>query len=195
MRIVMNILASLTGLYMLLAFIRIMLTWFGSAQYGKPAEILGRITDPYLDWWRRSVPIRAGSLDLSPIAGMVFLSLLQNIFSVTARFGSISLGIILAIILSAVWSALSALLGFFLIVLILRFIAYITNRNIYGVFWHVVDLISQPILYRINRLFFKNRIINYLSSLILSSLFLLALLIAGNLAVRAGSELLLRLPF
>jgi YggT family protein len=195
MRVIMNILASLTGLYMLLAFVRIMLSWFGSAQYGKPVEILGRITDPYLDWWRRTVPIRAGALDLSPIAGMVFLSLLQNIFAVTARFGSISLGIILAIVLSAVWSALSSLLGFFIIVLILRFIAYITNRNIYGVFWHIVDLISQPILYRINRLFFKNRIINYLSSLILSTLFLLALLIAGSLAVGKGSELLLRLPF
>ncbi|MDR2257638.1 MAG: YggT family protein, partial [Treponema sp.] len=69
MRIIMNLLAGLTGLYTLLIFIRIMLTWFGNVRFGRPAEILGRITDPYLDWWRR-FPLRAGFLDLSPILGL-----------------------------------------------------------------------------------------------------------------------------
>jgi YggT family protein len=185
----MNVLAGLTGLYTLLIFIRILLTWFSGASYGKPGEILRRVTDPYLDFWRGLPGLRAGFLDLSPIAGMAALSLAQNIFSTLANYGRISLGIILGITLSALWSAASFILGFFIIVLVLRFIAYLTNRNVYGSFWRIIDTISQPLLYRVNRIIFGKRLVNYLNGLIVALLALLALRVAGGFAVR----LLLRL--
>jgi YggT family protein len=187
----MNILATLTGLYMLLIFVRIMLTWFSASQYGRPIEILGRITDPYLLWWRNHLRLRAGVLDLSPIAGMAALSVAYTIFSAIARSGSIHIGTILAIILSAFWSAASFVLGFFIVVLILRFIAYMTNRNIYGTFWHLVDVISQPVLYRIIHFFFRNRILNYLSGIIFSVFVLLVLYAAGKILTGIGVALLL----
>jgi YggT family protein len=191
----MNFLAALTGFYTLLIFVRVMISWFSGANYGRPVEILRRVTDPYLAWWSRFSFLRAGYLDLSPIAGMAFLSLLQNVFGTIARTGQIKLGIILFIVLSSLWSALSFVIGFFIIVLILRFIAYMTNRGVYGGFWRIVDTISQPVLYRITRIFFRSRIVNYLSGLILSTLSLLFLFVAGGIAVRIVSLLLLRLPF
>jgi YggT family protein len=66
-----------------------------------------------------------------------------------------------------------------------------TNRNTYGTFWRLVDVISQPVLYRITRFFFRNRIINYLSGIIFSIFILLALYIAGKILVGAGTALLL----
>jgi YggT family protein len=190
----MNLLANLAALYSLLILIRVMLTWFSGAQYGKPVELLSTVTDPYLDWWRRVLRLRAGFLDLSPIAAMAALSLAQSIFSTIARYGRISLGIILFIVLSAVWSAVSFLLGFCLIVLILRFIAFMTNRNIYSTFWRIIDTISQPLLYRISRILFGKRLVSYLAKIIAAIVVLAAIWIGGGFALRLLTRLLLKLP-
>ncbi|MCL2126982.1 MAG: YggT family protein, partial [Treponema sp.] len=153
-----------------------------------------RVTDPYLDWWRRTLNLRAGFIDLSPVAAMAALSIAQTVCSSAARQGRISLGIILFVCLSALWSALSFLLGFCLIVLVLRFIAYIGNSNIYSPFWRIIDSISQPLLYRINRIIFGKRIVNYMTGITASIIALAAAWVLGRLLVGLLSGLLLRSP-
>jgi YggT family protein len=180
---------------MLLIFIRVMLSWFSAPALGRPAELLARITDPYLDWWRRFPILRTGFLDLSPIAALAVLSMVQTICGIVARSGRISLGILLAIVLQAAWSVLSFVLGFFIIVLILRLIAYLSNRNIYSTFWRIVDSISQPVLYRITRIFYRRRLINYLAGILLSLGVLAALGIGGYFLVTWLTGVLLLLPF
>jgi YggT family protein len=187
-------LAGLAGLYSLLIVVRIILTWFGGNYYGRPAELLARATDPYLDWWRRTVRLQAGFLDLSPVAAMAALSLLQSLFTTIARQGRISLGIILAVALLAAWSAVSFLLGFCLIIIGLRLVVYIANRNIYGPFWRIIDTISQPLLYRINRIIFGKRLVNYLAGLITAAAALAVIWAGGRLAVFWLVRLLYRFP-
>jgi YggT family protein len=190
----MNILASVTGIYMFLIFIRLILTWFSGVSYGKPIEILTSLTDPYLNWFRRFPFLRAGFIDLSPIAAMMVLSMVNNVFLTLGRYGGISLGIILAIFLSALWSALSFILGFFIIVLGLRLFAFLTNRNIYGPFWKIVDAISQPVLYRINRIIFRRRLVKYLTGLVISLAALLVLMLVMRFVILRATLLLIRLP-
>lgn len=190
----MNLLAGLAGLYSLLILIRMILTWFSGAYYGKPAELLARITDPYLDWWRHILPLRVGYLDLSPIIAMSALSLAQSIFATIARYGKINVGIILAIVLSALWSAFSFVLGFCLIILILRFVAYMTSRNINSAFWRIIDTISRPLLYRVSRIIFGRRTVNYMTGIITATVTLAAIWIGGGLAVRLLTALLIKLP-
>jgi YggT family protein len=194
MQRIMDILGSLAGAYMLLIFVRVMLTWFSGAHFGRPAAILSRITDPYLNWWRRFPILRTGFIDLSPIAAMAALSLAQNVFNIVARSGFISLGLVLAIAVSSLWSAASFILGFFAVILGLRLIAYLTNQNVYSSFWRIIDSISRPVLYRITRFFFRSRIINYRSGIILSIVILLALMAAGGFAIDKVTPLLRRLP-
>jgi YggT family protein len=194
MRFILNLLGSLMGLYMLLIFIRVMLSWFGGAQLGRPVEILAQITDPYLDWWRRFPLFRVGRLDLSPVAALTVLSLGQTICNAAARNGRVSLGLLLAIVLQAAWSVVSFALGFFIIVLLLRLLAYLTNRNIYSTFWRMVDTVSQPVLYRITRIFFRHRLINYLAGIALSVGVLAALAVGGGFLVGAALRVLERLP-
>ncbi len=148
MRIIMGLLATLIGLYSLLIIVRIILTWFSNIQYGKAVQFLAAITDPYLDWWRRNFRLKAGVLDLSPIAALAFLSIMQTVCSSIASQGRVSLGIILAVCLSAVWSAVSFIVGFSLIVLVLRFIAFVCNSNMYSTFWRIIDSIARPLMYR-----------------------------------------------
>jgi YggT family protein len=194
MQKLMGILGSLTGLYGLLIFVRVMLTWFSGAHFGRPAAILSRITDPYLAFWSRFPVLRTGFIDLSPIAAMAALSLAQNVFTSIARYGFISLGLILTIAVSSLWSAAFFILGFFAVILGLRLIAYLSNQNIYSPFWRIIDSISQPVLYRITHFFFRNRIINYRSGLILSIVILLALMAAGGFAINKITLFLIRLP-
>jgi YggT family protein len=179
---------------MLVIFVRILLTWFSGVSYSRPLEILGRVTDPYLNFFRRFHFLQIGSLDLSPIAGLAVLSLTNHVFTVIARYGTITLGLVLAMILQAVWSAASFLLGFGIIILILRLIAFWTNRDVYSSFWRIIDTISQPILFRINRILFGGRIVHYQTGLLVSIAGLAVLSLAGGFGIRVLSLLLARLP-
>ena len=191
---VMRLLTTLVGIYSLLIVIRIMLTWFSNAPYGRPVQILAAITDPYLDWWRQRLNLRVGALDLSPIAAMAALSIVQTVCSTMADQGRISLGIILAVCIFALWSAAAFILGFCVIILVLRFIGYMCNSNMYSTFWRIIDSISQPLQYRINRIIFGRRLVRFTIGLIVSIVTLVAVWIGGGLVVRLLTALLVRLP-
>ena len=193
--IMMNVLGGITGVYTLIIFIRILLTWFSGARYGRPYDILCAVTDPYLNWFRRFPFLQTRTFDLSPIAALAVLSLVNNIFTTIGRYGRITLGIVLALVLSALWSAVSFILGFFILILVLRLFAYLTNRNIYGAFWRIVDVISQPVLYRINRIIFRNRLVNYLTGILSSLGVLLILRIGLGMVLGQLFPLLARFPF
>ncbi|AEF81702.1 YggT family protein [Leadbettera azotonutricia] len=193
MKIILTILSTCTSIYMLIVFVRILLTWFSGSGYSRPIAVLSRVTDPYLNWFRR-FPLRIGHLDLSPIVALAALSLVNRIFSTMAAYGRISLGIILAMSLQAIWSAASFLLGFSIIILILRLIADLANSNIHSPFWSIIDAISQPLLYRINRIFFGNRIAHYRKGLLIAIGALIVVSIAANFIIRLFSVFLARLP-
>jgi YggT family protein len=195
MQIIFGILTGLLGLFSLLIIIRIILTWFSDGQFGRPVEILSRITDPYLDWWRRRLNLRAGYLDLSPIVAIAALSVAQTICSVIARTGRVSLGLMLFVCLSALWSAVSFLLGFCIVVLVLRLIAYIINANMFGMFWRVIDSISNPLMYRVSRIIFRNRLVHFTTGIIVSILVLTVLWIGGGVAIQFISRFLFRFVF
>jgi len=133
-------------------------------------------------------------MDLSPIVAMAALSVLQTICSLIAQTGRITIGLILAVCLSALWSAVSFMMGFCLVVLILRLIAYLINANMFGVFWRVIDSISNPIQYRLSRIIFRNRLVRFTTSIIVSILVLTALWIVGGIVIQIVSNILFRLP-
>jgi YggT family protein len=180
---------------MILIFIRIMLTWFSGASFGRAHKLLSDVTDPYLNWFHRFPFLRVANLDLSPVAALALLSVVNNVFLTLGRYGRITLGAILAMLISAVWSAASFILSFFIIVLALRFIAYLANRDVYHGFWRIVDMISQPVLYRINRLMFGKRLVRYVPGIVSALGVLAALRIGLELLVRFGLKLLVQLPF
>jgi YggT family protein len=193
MRFIAGILSGLTGLYSILITVRILITWFSRGDYGKPYELLCRITDPYLHWFRRFPVFRTPTLDLSPIAAMAALSLLNNVFRFLAIQGRISAGLIAGMLLQAVWSAAAFLLGFFMVALVLRLVSLYLRLG--GIFWNVIDGLTRPLLYRIERLFFRSRLVNYQTSIFLSLGALGAAFFLGNGLVKILFSLLVRLPF
>ncbi|MDR0558530.1 MAG: YggT family protein [Treponema sp.] len=194
MRIVFSILASATSIYLLLIFARIMLTWFSGVRYSTPVAALNAITDPYLDWFRRIPGLRLGGfLDISPIVAMSVLSIANSVFATMGNYGYITAGFVTALIVNSLWSAVSFLLGFIVIVLGLRLFAYLTRQDIFSPFWKIVDAISQPVLYRINALFYGGRSIQYIIVIITALAVFLAVWIGGGVAINIASSFLLRL--
>jgi YggT family protein len=153
------------------------------------------ITDPYLNWFRRFSFLQIGFMDLSPIVALGILSLVNRIVGMLASFGRISLGIVLALALQAVWAAVSFFLGFFILILILRLIAFLFNQSGANPFWNVIETISRPVLYRINRIFFRGRIVKHITALIVSILSLVFVYMALRLLFALVSSALVRLPF
>lgn len=195
MQIVLGVLSGATGLYMLLVLIRVALSWFSGAQLGRPGQFLTSATDPYLNWFRRFSFLRLGAFDLSPIAALGVLSVVNQIFTSLGRYGTVSIGVILALAASIVWSAVSFIMTLALIVLALRLIAYLTNRNTFSSFWRIVDRLSQPILNKIARIIFRGQPARYGTALLTSTGGLLVLRILTGILANWGIGLLARLPF
>ena len=189
-----GLLGTLTSIYMMIIFFRIILTWFSGMNDSRVLEFVSKITDPYINWFRRFGSFRIANLDLSILIAFGTLSLLNRVFTSLALHVSISIGIILAMILQAAWGIISFIIGFMIVFLILRFIAHLSGQGGYSYFWRIVFTISQPILQWINSILLKDRIINFGASIIIS----IAALGLGYFLIRLlvflASTLLLRLP-
>jgi YggT family protein len=194
-RYILSIASGLLILYSLLIFIRILLGWFSGIDFGIFYMYLRRITDPYLLWFRRFKLFRAGAIDLSPILALAVLTIANNILMTVAATGKISLGIVLALLLSAVWSAASFIIIFFIVIIALRLIAYLMSANVYSPFWLIIDSISRPVIFTFNRILFRHKIINYLSSIIVTIAFLVILFcVLAVFVYKIGVPVLAALP-
>ncbi|MDR0408874.1 MAG: YggT family protein [Spirochaetaceae bacterium] len=193
---IMSVVSGVLNVFSLLLFIRIILSWFsGNGGFGRPFGILCAITDPYLNYFRGFSALRVGGIDFSPVAALAVLSIISNVVSTIARFGRISLGIVLALSLGIFWSAVSFITGFLIFILMLRLVAYILKADIYAPFWKVIDTIASPIQFRINRLLFRGRIVNYLAALIVPIVLLAFVGIALGALTRLLERFFMSLPF
>jgi len=192
MQLIFGFLSSVLSIYTMLLVARIILTWFGNNHRSGIVQFLSRITDPYLNWWRGRFSLRAGFLDLTPIVAMAALHVVQRIFSTIAVQGSISLGLIVAIVISQAWSMLSFMLGFCIIVLVVRLVGYYMKKEMVGPLWTVVDAIARPLTFRVTRLIFRDRIVNFVTGIAVSIALLVAIWIVGGAVLRLFVGLLLR---
>jgi len=180
---------------MILIFVRVLLTWFSGVYYGRPYEIIRSLTDPYLNYFRRFRFLQVGSVDFSPIAGLLVLVILMNILNRLAVYGTISVGLVLAIILNSVWSAVSFLLTLFIVLIVIRFVAALIGANTVNPFIRTVDMIITPLLNWIHNTFFKRRFLTLQTGLAISGASLLVVSIAGNFIVYHLARLFQSLPF
>ncbi|HEY9602122.1 MAG TPA: YggT family protein [Allocoleopsis sp.] len=73
-----NTLASFLQIYLILIFVRILLTWFPTVEWMNQIQsFLSPITDPYLNIFRSFIP-PIGGLDLSPILAILVLQVVAG---------------------------------------------------------------------------------------------------------------------
>lgn len=75
--------ASFMKLYLLLLFIRVLLSWFPQFNWeSQPWLTLRQLTDPYLNLFRGIVPPLLGQVDLTPLLGFWILQYLAGMMDV-----------------------------------------------------------------------------------------------------------------
>jgi len=194
MQQIFSLLAGLVGIYSFILLARFIMSWFSRSVPGKISTFLIKATDPYLDWWRNIVKSKIGPFDLSIIFAIVCLSLVQTIFYMLAASQKVSIGIILAILVKALWSIISFIAGFCLVIIIIRCFAYLAKVNMSSRFWATVESISKPVLFQMNRLIYGNRTGNFLHGMILSGIILIAIIVGGKYLIAFLVSLLNSLP-
>ena len=144
--------STLLLLYTLAIVIRIILTWFqGPSSLGKPYQYLTMITDPYLDYFKRFEFLKIGQFDFSPVIAIILLSMASNVLGSLALFGKITLGIVLALLVSMIWSAIAFFLVLFFVLTLIRLVSLLASVNYSSPFWRTLDVILNPILLPISK--------------------------------------------
>ena len=188
--------SSALTIYMMVIFVRIMMTWFSGVSYGRVYATLASVTDPYLDWFRQNTPIRFGMMDFSPVVGILTLGVAQNVFTQLAIVGRITLGYLLAVTISAIWSVTSFFLTIFLIMAALRLVGMLANLDARGGrLWTVLEQVVNPLLQTVVRPFLRGRFTSYRDSLLIFCGVLLATVVAGRFAVALLISLVRQIPF
>ena len=215
---IFKIIASLLTIYSLLCSIRIILTWIPGISNGF-TNFLSRICDPYLNIFSRLGIFRFGAIDFSPVISLGLLALLSTISSSLAQAGTITLGFILALIIQMAWNVISSIIGFLLIVLIIRFIVLLFQNNSYNgsqfwrqfdyaanlfidsksyngsQFWRQFDYALNPVIYKIVAPFSKGRMVPYKIALLISIISLFVVKFAGSLFIFQLTRLFKMIPF
>jgi YggT family protein len=181
--------------YVFVCAARVLMSWMPGLDSGKAGEIIARIADPYLNFFRRFKIFSSGAFDFSPIAALALLAVVNDLLTTIAYSGSISVGIVLGLLVGAAWSAVAFIVSFFAVCALARLIAYAARWNSLHPLWRVVDSMLNPLLYRINRFLYRRRIVNYVQGLITGLVILVLLRVGGGFLLGKLVQTLGRLPF
>lgn len=163
---IFNAVSAILTLYMFVIVFRIIMSWFPGGQYGKAQVVLRRATDPYLNVFRRLRFLRVGYVDLSPIVGIMVLSVATYVFSSLATAGTVSLGMVLALIVSQIGSAAVFLTILLTIAMAVRAIAIAVGARGDTRIWMTLDALLQPLTYRIVSKIARDRFFTYRNALL-----------------------------
>ncbi|HEY9595485.1 MAG TPA: YggT family protein, partial [Spirochaetia bacterium] len=152
------------------------------------------VTDPYLNLFARMRFLRGNLFDFSPVAAVLGLVILLDLVNQLLYYGRITLGFFLAAVLSAAWTGASFILLFFLVVGVLRTIPFVFRATAGASIWRVMDMIMQPIVGWVMRVFRLGRRSGYTQHLILTIGLLLVVWLLGLLAVPRLKDLFTQIP-
>lgn len=192
---VLRVISSVLSVYMLLLFVRILLSWFSGPAGGKAVELLHRVTEPYLRIFRNLKFLHTSRVDFSPVAALITLVIALNIVNTLAIYGRITVGIILALVVSALGSAAFFIVGFFLILTAARFVSLFFGASAVHPFWQTLDVIVNPVLGYLQRVVFRGRAMTYQQGLGYSAAVLLAVIILGRILLNLLVRALQSIPF
>lgn len=192
-----RIISIALSLFSALCFFRIILTWVRELSYSKAAQVLAAICDPYLNLFRKIRWLKMGSFDFSPALALCLLGAASSVFNMLSNGGTVSIAMLIAMAVEVVFSILSSLITFVIILFAIRLVLIFINRDRYNsssFMMNQIDSSISPLVYRIARTFAMGRTLTYQSALIIAIISLIAsqfiLRILLNLIIR----LLMMLP-
>ncbi len=162
---------------------------------GKPYEVLSSITDPYLNYFGKVPFLKFGMMDFSPVAGVLLLVIVLDILNTLSSYGTITMGIVLSIILTAAWSAVNFLITFFIILTLIRLVTGLLNPTSRSPLMSTLETILSPLTNFSYNKIFKSSNVTYMTALGVTGAILLATLLLGNSLFNFLAVYLSQLPF
>lgn len=90
MALIAQSLAAFLQIYLVLLFIRVLLSWFPNLNWHNPPfSFLSQVTDPYLNLFRSIIP-PLGGIDFSPMLGFFALSIASQLLGSVASSSLVS---------------------------------------------------------------------------------------------------------
>ena len=196
LRILFSILASLISIYAIICVVRIVLTWIPSATFHPATKFLSSICDPYLDVFHGIRWMRIGGLDFSPAIALCFLGAASTIFSHLAHSRTLGLGSILALIMQTAGSIVSSVIGFLILLFIVRLIIILVSGESFSSnpLSYQFDQALGPVVTGISRTFTGDRKISYKTGLIIATVTLIVLNIIVQIVFSIIAGMLASLP-
>jgi YggT family protein len=192
--IVLTILNVILIAYVFILSLRIVLGWIAPRSLGRAWDLLVSATDPYLKVFARVRFLRGNLFDFSPIAAILVLVVALDLVNQLLYYGRVTLGFFLASVFSAAWSGARFLLLLFLIVGLLRTVPLAFRATSGAALWKVVDMIMQPIVAWVMRVFRLGRRSGYTQHLLLTVGLLFVAWLLGELLVHQIVALFQMLP-
>lgn len=198
LRYILFILIRALEIYSWACFIRIILTWIPGANFTWFGSLLSSLCDPFLNLFRGVRFLQIGALNFSPALSIGLLYAVSAILKNILRTGRIYFGGILAIVISMVWSIVSSLLFFLLVLLGLRFVVSLfqRNANYYSSFWRNLDYALEPLVHKLSNVFTRGKKwISYKTALALSIVLLIVVYILARIIAGVLIFYAYRIPF
>ena len=189
---ILEYLIKAISFYSFLILIRVMSTWF--VPYNRPGSItyyLAQIVDPYLNLFRSRF-FRVGMIDFSAIIAIVTLNLAESALSMILISGEFRFAYLLVMIIQFTWQYVFQFIYFVLgIILILKLI------GLYGGFQSLLQVgnFLNPILYKLSKLIFKDRLVKLSTLVLIMLLMLVACYFATEQILTILLNICIRIPF
>ena len=196
-----RMISVLLSIYNMLIIIRILLYWFNpSRSYtqgsGGFTDILVKIVDPFLNYFKRLTFLRRGSLDFTPLAALMVINIVQRILQTFAYTGKFSLGYTLATIVQSIWWSFgSLLLGILAVLLGVRlFLSYRRTQNAIQYIAMLDSWLRRP-MDTVHSWFFSNRSVSDRMLLWSTLIVVIVLYVVCAILINLLVNLLASLPF
>lgn len=192
--LVLRILNGVLIVYLMILSIRIILTWFKGSFQGKAGELLKQVTDPYLEIFSRITFLKQGMFDFTPLAGILVLVVALDLVNVLLVYERITIGLLFASIISALWGGLSFILLLFLVLGVVQIVSVLFSRNSESPLLRMIKLMFQPIIDLVARFLRPRRELSYNQYLYISLGLIFFIRLLGGIVLRRLIELLYTLP-
>ena len=196
-----RMLSVVLSIYNMLIIVRILLFWFNPNQTfgqgnGGFTDILVKIVDPFLNWFKRITFLRQGKFDFTPLAALMVINIVQRILQTFAYTGKFSFGYTLATIVQSIWWSFgSLLLGILAVLLGVRiFLSY--RRTQHGLqYISMLDSWLRRPMDTVHSWFFSNRSVSDRMLLWSTLIVVIVIYIVCAILVNLLVNLLASLPF
>jgi YggT family protein len=161
-QLTMRVLSALLMMYFFLIMLRIILSWVPGSSEGthKIRDLVGKLTDPYMNRFRNISWLRFGMLDFSPVLGLAILSFFLYLTQSLSSGSIPSIGELIILIIQLVWGIIAFLAVIFAVTMLVRLVTLYTIK---GQRPNWIDRLDAFLFPRVSRILglFTNKAVSY----------------------------------